>query len=106
MFIHAFTDGRDTSPRLDRATCRTCSGSCRPRVWGNVATVSGRYYAMDRDTRWNRVKLAYDALVGNKGPHAPDALTAIKRAYAADETDEFITPTVIGAVSGSRISSG
>jgi 2,3-bisphosphoglycerate-independent phosphoglycerate mutase len=70
------------------------------RSAGRIGTVGGRFYAMDRDTRWERVKLAYDAIVHGEGPKAPDAATAIREAYEADQTDEFIKPTVIGSYDG------
>jgi 2,3-bisphosphoglycerate-independent phosphoglycerate mutase len=71
-----------------------------------VATVSGRYYAMDRDRRWERLRVAYDALVHNEGLRAPDAVTAVRQSYARDETDEFILPTIVGEGSATRIGSG
>src|SRR3990172_5012818 len=62
---------------------------------GEIATVSGRYFAMDRDNRWERVQLAYDAIVNREGIAAPDALAAIRDAYARGETDEFVKPRVV-----------
>jgi 2,3-bisphosphoglycerate-independent phosphoglycerate mutase len=72
---------------------------------GAIATVSGRYYAMDRDKRWDRVKLAYDALVHGQGLTAPDAATAVQQSYDRDETDEFITPTIVGTDAAARAAS-
>jgi 2,3-bisphosphoglycerate-independent phosphoglycerate mutase len=95
VVLHAFTDGRDTPPssglgyvdRLGREMARTGAGV--------IATVSGRYYAMDRDQRWERVAKAYEALVHGRGLTAPSAAEAIRQSYARNETDEFILPTVI-----------
>jgi len=95
VFIHAFTDGRDTDPKSGLGFLRELQDHLDTTGTGRIATVSGRYYAMDRDKRWERVRLAYDALVNGQGPQAANALTAVKAAYAAGITDEFIKPTVI-----------
>jgi 2,3-bisphosphoglycerate-independent phosphoglycerate mutase len=94
VFIHAFTDGRDTDPKSGLRFIKELTEHVDKTV-GRIATVSGRYYAMDRDKRWERVKLAYDALVNGVGEKANDAVTAIEASYAKDITDEFIKPTVI-----------
>jgi 2,3-bisphosphoglycerate-independent phosphoglycerate mutase len=94
VFIHAFTDGRDTDPKSGLAFVENVETYLKTSV-GKIATLSGRYYAMDRDKRWERVQLAYDALVNAKGPRANSALEAIKENYANNITDEFIKPTVI-----------
>ena len=94
VFIHAFTDGRDTDPKSGLAFVENVEAHLKKSV-GKIATVSGRYYAMDRDKRWERVQLAYDTLVNAKGPTASSALDAIQENYAQDITDEFIKPTVI-----------
>ncbi|HVZ57463.1 MAG TPA: 2,3-bisphosphoglycerate-independent phosphoglycerate mutase [Chitinophagaceae bacterium] len=94
VFIHAFTDGRDTDPKSGLGFIEDLQQYLNTRV-GKIATVSGRYYAMDRDKRWERVKLAYDALVKGEGKKATDAVAAIEQSYAAGVTDEFILPTVI-----------
>jgi 2,3-bisphosphoglycerate-independent phosphoglycerate mutase len=94
VFIHAFTDGRDTDPKSGLAFVENVETYLKTSV-GKIATLSGRYYAMDRDKRWERVQLAYDAMVNAKGPSANSALEAIKENYAKDITDEFIKPTVI-----------
>ena len=93
--IHAFLDGRDTPPESARGYMQHLQGEIATIGVGRVATVSGRYYAMDRDTRWDRVQKAYDALTRGIGEtaSAPDA--AIARSYAAGVTDEFVLPTVI-----------
>ena len=93
IFIHAFTDGRDTDPKSGKGFMTQLEKSIEGKA--RIASVSGRYYAMDRDKRWERVKLAYDALVHAKGQTATSALQAIESAYAANITDEFILPTVI-----------
>ena len=94
VYIHAFTDGRDTDPKSGLGYISNLEEHLTQTV-GTIATVSGRYYAMDRDKRWERVKLAYDALVNALGDAAPDAVTAIKQSYEKGVTDEFILPTVI-----------
>ena len=94
VFIHAFTDGRDTDPKSGLDFVENVESHLKTSV-GKIATISGRYYAMDRDKRWERVQLAYDALVNAKGPTANSALEAIQENYAKDITDEFIKPTVL-----------
>jgi 2,3-bisphosphoglycerate-independent phosphoglycerate mutase len=98
LVVHAFTDGRDTLPESSPAYIEALEGWLRHA--GRIATVSGRYYAMDRDRRWDRTKLADDALVAAEGEHAPDAAAAIAAARERGETDEFIHPTVIGDYDG------
>lgn len=92
--IHAFTDGRDTDPKSGLRFIKELEEHTHKTV-GKIATVSGRYFAMDRDKRWERVKLAYDALALGQGEHALDAVTAISDSYSHNITDEFIKPTVI-----------
>jgi 2,3-bisphosphoglycerate-independent phosphoglycerate mutase len=94
VYVHAFTDGRDTDPKSGLGFIKELQQSLDNSV-GKIASVSGRYYAMDRDKRWERVKLAYDALVKGEGAKATDAVAAIEQSYAANITDEFIKPTVI-----------
>jgi 2,3-bisphosphoglycerate-independent phosphoglycerate mutase len=98
VVFHAFTDGRDTLPHGGKGYLEELERWLRAA--GRVATVSGRYYAMDRDTRWERTKLAYDAIVHARGLHAPSSAAAIAESYDRDETDEFIKPTVIGDYDG------
>jgi len=95
VYIHAFTDGRDTDPKSGLGFIRDLQEHLNAGGTGKIASVSGRYYAMDRDKRWERVKLAYDALVNGKGEKATDALAAVEGSYAAGITDEFLLPTVI-----------
>ena len=99
VFIHAFTDGRDTDPKSGLGFIKELDEHCQKTV-GKIATVDGRYYAMDRDNRWERVKLAYDAMVKGIGPKAKSAEEAIQRSYDQNVTDEFILPTVITAENG------
>jgi len=94
VYIHAFTDGRDTDPKSGLGFIEELQQHLNATV-GKIASVSGRYYAMDRDKRWERVKLAYDAMVKGEGHKATDAVHAIEQSYAANITDEFIWPTVI-----------
>ena len=94
VFIHAFTDGRDTDPKSGLGFVENIEKHLAGSV-GKIATVSGRYFAMDRDKRWERVKLAYDALVNGEGPTALSAIAAITENYANGITDEFIKPTIL-----------
>lgn len=94
VFIHAFTDGRDCDPKSGFGFMKDLQAHLNSAV-GKIASVSGRYYAMDRDKRWERIKLAYDALVNGIGEKATDAIAAIENSYAKNVTDEFIKPTVI-----------
>ena len=92
--IHAFTDGRDTDPKSGLNFIRELEEHIT-KTTGRIATVSGRYFAMDRDKRWERVKLAYQAMANGVGEHSTDAAKAIATAYEHNITDEFIKPTVI-----------
>lgn len=94
VFIHAFTDGRDCDPKSGLGFIKELQQHLNNSV-GKIATVSGRYYAMDRDKRWERVKLAYDALVNGIGEKATDAIQAVENSYSNNITDEFIKPTII-----------
>lgn len=93
IFIHAFTDGRDTDPKSGKGFLTQLEKAIKGKA--KIATVSGRYYAMDRDKRWERIKLAYQALVEGKGNMAPNAPVAIESSYQHNLTDEFLLPTVI-----------
>jgi 2,3-bisphosphoglycerate-independent phosphoglycerate mutase len=95
VFIHAFLDGRDTPPMSGREYLNQLEEKAREIGVGRVATVMGRYYAMDRDNRWERVKQAYDALVYAKGRTAKSASQCVNDCYAEKATDEFVPPTVI-----------
>jgi 2,3-bisphosphoglycerate-independent phosphoglycerate mutase len=93
--IHAFTDGRDTSPTSALGFVGEVEAVLARNGVGRIASVSGRYYAMDRDRRWERTRRAYDAIVDGFGPIAPSARSAVESSYANGTTDEFILPTVI-----------
>ncbi|WP_346238032.1 2,3-bisphosphoglycerate-independent phosphoglycerate mutase [Niabella insulamsoli] len=95
VFVHAFTDGRDTDPKSGLHFIEDLQNHMDTIGLGAIATVSGRYYAMDRDKRWDRVFKAYDALVNGIGATAPSAIEAVKQSYEENVTDEFILPTVI-----------
>ncbi|HET9823966.1 MAG TPA: 2,3-bisphosphoglycerate-independent phosphoglycerate mutase, partial [Chitinophagaceae bacterium] len=94
VFIHAFTDGRDTDPKSGLGFIKDLQSHLNNKV-GKIATISGRYYAMDRDKRWERVKLAYDAIVKGEGDTAPSAIDAIENSYKKSITDEFLKPCAI-----------
>ncbi|HOB19974.1 MAG TPA: 2,3-bisphosphoglycerate-independent phosphoglycerate mutase [Candidatus Atribacteria bacterium] len=95
VYIHAFMDGRDVPPASGKATLETVEARLEEMGFGKIATVSGRYYAMDRDKRWDRVQRAYNALVLGEGQYASGSVEAMQRSYEAGETDEFVKPTVI-----------
>jgi 2,3-bisphosphoglycerate-independent phosphoglycerate mutase len=98
LVVHAFTDGRDTPPTAGASYLRELERWLRHA--GRVGTVCGRYYAMDRDRRWDRTKLAYEAIVHGEGVQATSAMEAIEGSYGRGETDEFVRPTVIGDYDG------
>jgi 2,3-bisphosphoglycerate-independent phosphoglycerate mutase len=93
VLIHAFTDGRDTDPKSGLAFLTDLQQHLDLTV-GHIASITGRYYAMDRDKRWERVKIAYDALVNGNGENTGDILSAVKRSYENGVTDEFIKPII------------
>lgn len=93
VFIHAFTDGRDCDPKSGLGFLKELQQHLDTSV-GSIATVTGRYYAMDRDKRWERVKLAYDALVNGVGEESQDVIASVEKSYAAGVTDEFIKPII------------
>ena len=94
VFIHAFTDGRDTDPKSGLGFIEDLEKHLKSSV-GRIASISGRYYAMDRDKRWERVKLAYDVMVNGIGEKNTDACSVLKESYTKNITDEFIKPTFI-----------
>jgi 2,3-bisphosphoglycerate-independent phosphoglycerate mutase len=93
LFVHAFTDGRDTDPKSGLGFLKDLQQHL-DKTTGVIATVCGRYYAMDRDKRWERVKLAYDCLVNGIGEPASDVLKAVESSYTNGVTDEFIKPII------------
>ena len=92
-FIHCFMDGRDTDPKSGKGFIEELSAHCEKSA-GKIASIIGRYYAMDRDKRWERVKEAYDLLVNGIGEKATDMVQAMQESYNAGVTDEFIKPIV------------
>ncbi len=98
--VHAFLDGRDTPPSSARGFLKTFEAAVAGCANVEIATVIGRYYAMDRDKRWDRVELAFDAMMRGEGVAALTADRAVADAYAAGETDEFVKPRVIGPYGG------
>ncbi len=97
--IHAFTDGRDTDPKSGLGFLTELQQHLN-QTTGIIATITGRYYAMDRDKRWERVKLAWDALVNNTGEISSDMLASVKSSYEHGVTDEFIKPVINAAIPG------
>lgn len=95
VLLHAFLDGRDTPPKSAERYLGALERKMKAVGTGAIATVVGRYFAMDRDKRWERTQLAYDALVHGKGETAVSALDALAAAYAAGETDEFVKPRIV-----------
>ena len=99
VFIHCFMDGRDTDPRSGLGFIKQLQDYCANSA-GQIASIVGRYYAMDRDKRWERVKVAYDLLVNGEGKQATDMVQAMQESYDADVTDEFILPIKNANVDG------
>ena len=95
VYLHCFLDGRDTPPKSGRDFVAAAVDKMKEIGVGKVATVMGRYYAMDRDNRWDRVELAYKAMVYGEGKTGTDPVLAVENSYGADVTDEFVVPTVI-----------
>ncbi len=104
--LHLFTDGRDTPPRAAPEYLRAFMAEIAGLPGVRIATLTGRYFAMDRDNRWDRVAQAYDALVDGAGATAPDALAAIAAAHARDVTDEFVPATALAGYAGMRDGDG
>jgi 2,3-bisphosphoglycerate-independent phosphoglycerate mutase len=105
LLIHAFTDGRDTDPKSGLGYLTDLQQHL-DKTTGAIATITGRYYAMDRDKRWERVKLAYDAMVNGIGTISNDVLGEVKKSYEQNITDEFIQPIINGHVANSKIQNG
>jgi len=103
VFVHAFLDGRDTPPRSAAASLAFMTETCARHPGARIASICGRYYAMDRDKRWERVTVAYDLVVDGNAPFsAPSADAALAAAYARDESDEFVRPTAIVDAGGRK----
>ena len=105
LLIHAFTDGRDTDPKSGLGFLTDLQNHLAATV-GKIASITGRYYAMDRDKRWERIRLAYDALVNGAGNKTDDMLRAVKRSYEVGITDEFIKPIINQNLSTANINNG
>jgi len=95
VFVHCFLDGRDTPPSSAEKYVATMQEKCREIGVGEIATVVGRYYAMDRDKRWERIESAYRMLVHGEGEHTRDPIAALGRSYERNVTDEFVEPIVV-----------
>jgi len=106
LVVHAFLDGRDTPPRSALRYLDVVDETMAAEGIGRFGVVSGRYYAMDRDSRWDRTKMAYDALVYGDGMVAPTARAAVEAAYARGESDEFVRPTVVAPQPATRVQDG
>ncbi|HTL81783.1 MAG TPA: 2,3-bisphosphoglycerate-independent phosphoglycerate mutase [Bacteroidia bacterium] len=102
VFVHAFTDGRDTDPKSGKKFIGDLLQHMNSST-GKLASVCGRYYAMDRDKRWERVKIAYDGMVNAIGKKSADALHSIEESYAENVTDEFIKPIIMTNADGSPV---
>ncbi|KAF9028545.1 cofactor-independent phosphoglycerate mutase [Hymenopellis radicata] len=105
VYVHFLGDGRDTAPRSAAGYCQELVDFMKKEKVGELATIVGRYYAMDRDKRWDRVKIAIDGLVGGVGETAEDGVAAIKANYEKDVTDEFLKPIIVNGDAG-RIKDG
>ena len=95
VYVHCFLDGRDTAPTSGKGFMEDLEAKMKEIGVGEIATVSGRYYAMDRDNRWDRVEKAYRAIALGDGKRVPNAVEAVAASYAEDVTDEFVVPTVV-----------
>jgi 2,3-bisphosphoglycerate-independent phosphoglycerate mutase len=105
VYIHAFTDGRDTDPKSGIHFLEDLQQHL-DKTTGRIATITGRYYAMDRDKRWERIAVAYDALVDRNGEISNDLLASVKSSYQKDVTDEFLKPIINAATPDSGIKNG
>lgn len=101
VFVHAFTDGRDTDPKSGLGFLNDLQNHLDVTT-GKIATITGRYYAMDRDKRWERVKLAYDAMVNGAGQKSNNPLESVAKSYSENITDEFVKPIINTSVEGDK----
>ena len=104
-YIHFFGDGRDTAPSSAKGYAEDLLSFLKSESYGELATVIGRYYAMDRDKRWERIKIAVEGLVDGKGEETTDVLKTIQERYDKKETDEFLQPIIVNGADG-RIKEG
>ena len=95
VYVHCFLDGRDTPPASAEGYIQELEEKMKEKGIGKIASISGRFYAMDRDKRWSRIQKAYDAMVNGKGEKSASAISAIERSYQKEVFDEFVEPTVI-----------
>ncbi len=100
VYLHAFTDGRDTPPQSGKGYIQTVQDKMKELGIGQIASVMGRFWAMDRDQRWDRVEKAFNALRNGKGQKAADAVAAMQASYDTEKTDEFVEPTLITDANG------
>ena len=105
VLVHAFTDGRDTDPKSGYRFIEELQEHLKTSA-GSIATITGRYYAMDRDKRWERVKIAYDAMVNASGEKSTDLLESIKASYEQNITDEFLQPIINSKLTETRVQEG
>ena len=94
-YVHFFGDGRDTAPKSAIGYLTTLLNHMKEHGYGKLADITGRYYAMDRDKRWERIKIAYEGLVQGLGEKTDDPIKTIEERYAANETDEFLKPIIV-----------
>jgi 2,3-bisphosphoglycerate-independent phosphoglycerate mutase len=106
VFVHIFTDGRDTPPNSGEGHVARVVAACESARVGRVASIVGRYFAMDRDKRWERLQKAWDLLVHGVGKRAPDPVAALRESYAAHVFDEFVEPIVLGDPTEGRLRDG
>src|SRR5260370_33470671 len=103
VFVHCFLDGRDAPPSSAEKYVAAMQEKCREIGVGEIATVVGRYYAMDRDKHWERIERAYKLLVNGEGQRTSDPLAAIRQSYERDVTDEFVEPIVVTRENGEAV---
>jgi 2,3-bisphosphoglycerate-independent phosphoglycerate mutase len=103
IFVHFFSDGRDTSPNSGKGYIADLMNKMREKGVGRIATICGRYYAMDRDNRWDRIKRAYDALTRGEGRRVIDPIAGIEASYENGVTDEFIEPIIVMGEDGTPV---
>ena len=103
VFVHCFMDGRDTPPASGENYIVDLEEKMKEKGIGKIATISGRFYSMDRDKRWQRVELAYNAMIKGEGEKAKSAVSAVEESYQREEFDEFIKPTVITNANGEPV---
>ena len=103
VYVHCFMDGRDTPPASGENYIIELEEKMKEKGIGKIATISGRFYSMDRDKRWQRVELAYNAMVNGEGEKAKSAVSAVEESYQREEFDEFIKPTVITLANGEPV---